>query len=97
MAQSVVVCLEAIEFEAQQGTMGAGPCHGDCFRHPFLKQCPVRQLGQRVVARHERQRRLRAASVGDVLVGRDPSTASSQRLRVQKDSPAVGKLVDEFE
>ena len=67
MAAQVVDVLEAIEVEAQHRDLLVRPPRPrQLLLEPVAEQDPVRQLGQRVVGRHEADLRLGACALGDV-------------------------------
>ena len=75
MAERVVDVLEMIEIEAEHRELIAAPDEPQRLFELFAEQRPVRQIGQRVMARHMRDLLLGRLPFGDVLEGRDPSAA----------------------
>ena len=70
MAERVVDALEAVEIDEQNGQLFAARQR---LLHLLAEQQPVRQIGERVMARHVHDLRFGLAAFGDVLVGRDPA------------------------
>src|SRR5438105_4746339 len=74
MAERVVDFLEMIEIEAEYRELVAALGQPQRLLALFAGQRPVRQIGQRVMARHMRDLLLGLLPLGDVLEGRDPAT-----------------------
>jgi hypothetical protein len=75
MAERVVDFLEMIEIEAEHRELVATLDEPQRLLELFAEQRPVRQIGQRVVARHVRNLFLGLRPFGDVLERRDPAAA----------------------
>ena len=75
MAERVVDVLEVIEIEAQHRELVARLRPAQSLLELLVEQHAVRQIGQRVMARHVRDLGLRLQPFGDVLEGRDPAAA----------------------
>ena len=69
MAERIVDALEAVEIEEHDRELVAAP---ERLLHLVLEQHAVRQIGERVVARHVHDLGLGLPALGDVFIGRDP-------------------------
>ncbi len=86
VAERIVDFLEVIEIEAKHRELIAALGEMQRALQPFPEQCPVRQIGQRVVPRHVVNLLLRLLPFGDVLEGRNPA-AARHRLMHDTDRP----------
>ncbi len=75
MAERVVDFLEMIEIEAKHRELVAALGKAQGLLELLPEQRPVRQIGQRVVARHMRNLLLSLLPFGDVLECRNPTAA----------------------
>ena len=75
MAERVVDVLEMIEVEAEHRELVVRTRPAQPLFELLVEQHAVRQIGQRVMARHVRDLRLRLQPFGDVLEGGDPAAA----------------------
>ena len=75
MAKRIVDVLEVIEIETQHRKLIAAPDQPQGLFELLAEQRPVRQIGQRVMARHVRDLLLSGLPFGDVLEGSDPPAA----------------------
>ena len=91
--EGIVDLLEAIDLEQEHDEEATFQrVAGEHLLHALAQLHPVRQIGERVVARHVRQLCLDAAQARDVIVRRHPS-ATLQRLVCDGDDAAVAQLV----
>ena len=96
MAERVVDFLEMIEIEAEHRELVAALGEPQGLFELLAEQRPVRQIGQRVMARHVRNLFLGLLPFGDVLEGRDPAAAlhrlidDADRASVLGDRPGHG-------
>ena len=92
MAERVVDALEVVEVEVEHRHRLAVRLDArEAFGHLLAQQHAVRQLRQRVVARHVRDAFLGAVPLGDVLVDRDPAALRHRLVRDLDDAP-VGEM-----
>ena len=75
MAKRIVDVLEVIEVETEHRKLIAAPDEPQGLFELFAEQRPVRQIGQRVMARHVRNLFLGRLPFGDVFEGGNPSAA----------------------
>ena len=90
-SEGVVHRLEMVEVDEQRRERAAALQPGDRKVHRLPQHRPVRQPGQRVMARHMGDRLLRLHTIRHVLIGRNP-TAVRHRLMHERDDPAVTDL-----
>ncbi len=75
MAQRIVDVLEVVEIEAEHRHLIVAPNEPQGLFELFAEQRPVRQIGQRVMARHVRDLFLGGLPFGDVFERGNPSAA----------------------
>ena len=75
MTERVVDFLEMIEIEAEHRELIAALDEAQRLLELFPEQRPVRQIGQRVMARHMGDLLLGGLPFSDILEGRDPAAA----------------------
>src|SRR5579871_6807834 len=92
MPQGIVDFLEMIEVQAEHSKLVVAAGTMQRLLELLAKQRAVRQIGQRVMARHVENLFLYALPVGDVLEGCDPAAAFH---RLCDDADLAVKLVDD--
>ena len=89
MAERIVDALEAVEIEEHDRELVAA---AERLFHLVAEQHAVRQIGERVVARHVHDLGFGLPAFGDVLVGRDPAAVRSRTVQA-RDHASVVELV----
>ena len=91
--ERIVDLLEAVDLEQQHDEEASlQRVAGKHLLHTLAQLHPVRQIGERIVARHVRQLRFDAPQARDVIVRRHPSAALQGLVR-DGDDAAVAQLV----
>jgi len=88
MTEGVVNALELVEIETQDRQAFAALDALDLVIELFEQQHAIRQIRQRVMARHVRDAFFRTLTFGDIFVGREPA-AAGDRLVDDRKSPAI--------
>ncbi|MEH2621608.1 hypothetical protein V1285_006554 [Bradyrhizobium sp. AZCC 1620] len=91
MAERVVDAFELVDVDVEHRQLLARPYRPERAFQPLAELDPVRQVGQAVVVRQMLDLLVRAAALGDVLDGRDPS-AALQRPVDDFDRPATRRF-----
>ena len=73
MSERIVDALEFVDVDIQYRQLLAGCNMIELLFQPFVKQCAIGQIGQRVIMCEMSDPLLGARALGDVLVGRHPS------------------------
>ena len=96
MAERVIDALEMIEVEAKHRQALATLDALDLVVELFEQQRAIRQVSQRVVARHVRDTFFRALALGDVFMGCEP-TATCKRFVDDREGASVRQVHDLIE
>src|SRR6266849_932576 len=90
----IIDLLEAVEVQAEQRGRAILSRHRQHFVETLIEQNAIRQLGQDIVLRKELDAGFCAPSLGDILIGTNPS-AVLERLMVDCNQSTVAELLKE--